>query len=453
MTEQCSFLISGICRHPVIGPAIVRKNDCDSCIAFNGRESPELDLLRQYRDGLTTSATFQTQCKYLGTKLGLAPCCGQMFACNFHKGKKCAPVGIAKQPFLSCSTCDDFAISDAEYPRVGFIAASFMAIGGTETFHKTLLPQLKERFNIVGFVATDIHGGDGRTLGVPYAVGQQHGKQLASNCDVLISWGIDRIESFLPSLRRPKVIAVHHADTSSDWSNNQILNQLDVIDEVVCVNEGVAKLLSSCGKPIHFIPNAIDPERIKPSGKQRDLRFDFGIREESKIVLFGHRMSDEKRPELAVQIAKLLPPDWMMVMAGDGHAKQASETAANESDRVRFAGECESLADWLAISDCFLSLATIEGFGLSIAEAMMAGVPTVSTPTGIAPGLAITLPVESAAYQWVSAILNSQNWTKPSDIGERFSVDKMVDAWANAIRKISATNSELNSSKAQTVMD
>lgn len=437
MTQQCSFLVSGVCRHPVIGPAIVQPVDCAACIAFDGRESAELDLLRQYRDGLTTSTTFQTQCKYQGTKLGIAPCCGQMFACNFHKGKKCAPTGVAKEPFLSCLTCKDFVIDDAEYPRVGFIASSFMATGGTETFHRTLLPRLKERCNIVGFVATEIHGGDGRSLSVPYAVGQQHGKQLASNCDVLICWGINPIQSFLPTSRRPKVIAVHHADTSSDWSNDQILNQLDVIAEIVCVNESVTKFLASCGKPVHFIPNAIDPERVKTSGKQKDLRFDFGITSESKIVLFGHRMSDEKRPELAVQIARRLPKEWVMVMAGDGHAKHAAETAAGESDQVRIVGQCDSLADWLSISDCFLSLSTFEGFGLSIAEAMLAGVPTVSTPTGIAPGLAITLPVESTADQWAAAIVDSHNWTMPLDIGERFSIKRMVDSWAGAISKIS----------------
>lgn len=31
-----------------------------------------------------------------------------MYACKFHKGKKCATVGIAKDPFLSCVVCSDF---------------------------------------------------------------------------------------------------------------------------------------------------------------------------------------------------------------------------------------------------------------------------------------------------------------------------------------------------------
>ena len=60
------------------------------------------------------------QCKHLGTMLRIAPCCGQMYACGFHKGKKCAPVGVAQDPFLSCETCDDFAYPDtwlSDYDR------------------------------------------------------------------------------------------------------------------------------------------------------------------------------------------------------------------------------------------------------------------------------------------------------------------------------------------------
>lgn len=49
-----------------------------------------------------------TPCKHRGTKLKVAACCGQMFACNKFKGKKCAPVGIAKDPFLSCQSCEEF---------------------------------------------------------------------------------------------------------------------------------------------------------------------------------------------------------------------------------------------------------------------------------------------------------------------------------------------------------
>lgn len=321
------------------------------------------------------------------------------------------------------------------HPRVGFLSAAFMTSGGTETFHCTLIPRLRNIVNVIGFVATAFSGGDGSKLQVPYGTGIEAARNLAAVSDVIVAWGITNLRDVLPA-NRPKVIAVHHSDWSSDWSNSTIMNQLECIDEVVCVNADVAERLSQCGKRTHYIPNAVDPERIKPSGKQSDLRSQFGIPESSRIVLFGHRMSTEKRPQLAVEIARNLPDDWMMVIAGDGPEKPNVDRLASDCDRIRIVGHCDSLADWLSLSDCFLSLSTFEGFGLAVCEAMLAGVPTVSTPTGIAPGLAITLPTESTAEEWADAIVNSQQVATPETIANMFSVDRMVAKWSDAIASL-----------------
>lgn len=322
------------------------------------------------------------------------------------------------------------AISD---PRVGFLSASFLPIGGTETFYCTLLPRLRDRVNVTGFVATTIIGGDGGRLQVPYATGLGAARELAEQSDIVVTWGIDCLRDVLPR-SRPKVISAHHSDWSSEWSNALTLRQLDLIDEIVCVNEDVSRQIKACCRnPTHYIPNAIDPARILPSGQQSTLRAQFGIFTESKIVLFGHRISLEKRPALAVEIAKHLPAGWVMVIAGDGAEKNKIEKLAADCDRVRVVGRVESLADWLSISACFLSLSTFDGFGLAIGEAMLAGVPTVSTPVGIAPGLAITLPADSTASEWAAAISDSAAWVQPAGMADRFSVDRMVSAWADVL--------------------
>jgi glycosyltransferase involved in cell wall biosynthesis len=315
---------------------------------------------------------------------------------------------------------------------VGFLSAAYMPIGGTETFHQSLLPRLKAAIDIAGFVATGFHGGDGQKLQVPYATGISAAKRLAAHCDIVVVWGINGLAEILPQ-RRPKVIAVHHSDLSSDWNTNVILNQLDLIDEIICVNEGTAKRMSSCGKPTHFIPNAIDPDRLIPSGQQSVLRSRFGIPADSKIVLFGHRLSSEKRPNLAVNIARQLPAGWTMVLAGDGPEKDSVKELSAGCDRVRIVGACDSLADWLSISSCFLSLSMYEGFGLAIGEAMAAGVPAVSTPTGIASGLATTLLANSTPKEWADAIVNAAICVQPEVILERFSVQRMVSHWQDVL--------------------
>ena len=335
--------------------------------------------------------------------------------------------------------------SGSQGARVGFLSAAYMPLGGTETFHRSLIPRLKKPFDITGFVATAFHGGNGELLKVPYSTGIEAAVDLAAKCDILVTWGVQNLETILPQ-DRPKVIAVHHSDWSSGWNNELVLNQLDVIDEVVCVNEHTAGKLAAYGKPVHHIPNAIDPMRVTPSGKQHHLRSQFRIPEESKIVLFGHRLSSEKRPVLALQIANELPPGWVMVIAGDGPER---DIVSEVSDRVRVVGLCESLADWLAISSCFLSLSTFEGFGLSIGEAMAAGVPTVSTPVGIAPGLATTLPIDSTVAEWAAAIVNSTVRIEAKEIIQRFSVDRMVDAWKTTIETIIGSAGKLETGRPQ----
>lgn len=316
---------------------------------------------------------------------------------------------------------------------VGFLSVAYLPIGGTETHHRTLLPRLRKVVDVAGFVSTAFSGGDGSLLQVPYASGEQAATQLAAHCNVLIVWGISTLKAILPT-HRPRVIAVHHADSSSGWSNDLILQQLDTIDEVVCVNESTAKKIAECGKRTHFVPNAIDPQRIIPTGQQHALRAEHNIPADANIVLFGHRLSGEKRPEFAVEIARRLPSGWVMVIVGGGPMRHAIERDAADCDQVRVVGPCESLADWLSISDRFLSLSTFEGFGLSVAEALAAGVPTVSTATGIAPGLATTVPTFASADDWSEAIVSAEARVAPQVVLDRFSVDRMVEGWAHVIR-------------------
>lgn len=318
--------------------------------------------------------------------------------------------------------------------RIGFLSLVYMPIGGTETFHQCLLSRLRHVVDIAGFVSTHVDcGGDGLKLHVPYATGLEAAKRLAAHCDIIVSWGIGDLASILPE-NRPRVIAVHHSEWSSGWSNDQILQQSDIIDEIICVNEDVVKNLAVRGRFANYVPNAIDPNRIIPSGNQINLRMQFGIPKESKIVLFGHRMSVEKRPLLAIEIARHLPEDWVMVITGDG--PELSKVKDATCHRVRIVGVVESLADWLSISDCFLSLSILEGFGLAIAEAMGAGVPVVSTPVGIAPGLATTLEKDSTPEEWAAAILTSKRIVEPQVILDMFNIERMVNSWAGIINAI-----------------
>lgn len=320
-------------------------------------------------------------------------------------------------------------------PRVAFLAVTYLKIGGTETFHQSLLPRLP---SVIGLGVTNRCEGNASKLGVPIKCP----KELAIRADVLVVWGIDRLADYLPN-PRPKIIATHHADWSSDWSNRCVLDQLDVIDEIVCVHPEVAnKFREMTNKPVHFIPNCIDTDRVTPTTDAKHLRQKWGIPTANHIIFFCHRLSHEKQPLLAIETAKLLPDDYTLVIAGSGPMEDACKAAAEHVPNVRLVGDVASPADWLSQSNCFISLSTFEGFGLSIGEAMLAGVPVLSTPTGIAliPGLCSTLAATSSAQQWAEGIVSlvesdtaDQTFAAQQHCQKHWGIDRFVSHWQSIL--------------------
>lgn len=292
--------------------------------------------------------------------------------------------------------------------RIGIAAINYEAMGGTETFHQTLAPRLP---NAIGFASQNGLRGDVTKLGVPTGQGIESIVSLSMHADTVISWNID-----WQTLPRPKrLVCVHHGSLSDNASTELCLQG----DVVVCVNREVAEHVRTItDKPVHCIEPAVDPQRVKP----RQAVETHG----KKICLWSHRFAKDKQPRLAIEIAKHLPDDWHMVLTG--HRGEKLEL----SDRVTVLPP-QHPGDWLSVADCFLSTSLFEGFGLSVAEAITAGVPVVSTPVGIAtrPGLALTVPSDADAETWAVAILASQTMPLPSR--DLFSVEKFLNEWQKVI--------------------
>lgn len=298
-------------------------------------------------------------------------------------------------------------------PKVAFLATTYQQIGGTETWHRTLLPELRHVVRIVGFHATKCLG-DQSLLKVQCFDDR---KSLVEQSDVIVTWGIDDLRD----CSGKRVISVHHADTDSDWSDRlQIQSE---ISEVVCVNPDVPlKLSKMASVPIYHIPNGVKP----PSPNGRDVRAEFDLGD-CKIVLWPHRWSDEKQPELAIEVARYLPSDFVMVMTADC---QSSQLPSN----VRFVGKQVDVADWLNVSHCILSLAAFEGFGYSVAEAMIARVPVVSYARGICNDENSTIIPPEATPKEI-ADLCSFACRRIAEGKELFSVSRWVENWSSLIHR------------------
>jgi glycosyltransferase involved in cell wall biosynthesis len=292
--------------------------------------------------------------------------------------------------------------------RIGIAAVNYEAMGGTETFHQLLVPRLP---GVVGFASQNDLNGDVEKLGVPCGQGIELIVLLAMQSDTVISWNID-----WHSLPRPKrLICVHHGSLTDTPSTELCLQG----DSIVCVNRDVADYVSTIvDKPVHCIEPAVDPDRVKPINQVNPVN--------RKVCLWSHRFASDKRPQLAIEIASHLPPDWHMVLTG------------NRGELVEVNGRVTILppqhpGDWLSVADCFLSTSLFEGFGLSVAEAITAGVPVVSSPVGIAnrTGCALTVHSDADAETWALAIIASQSMPLPSR--NLFSVEKFLNEWQRVI--------------------
>ena len=295
--------------------------------------------------------------------------------------------------------------------RIGIAAINYEAMGGTETFHQSLVPRLP---NVIGFAAQNGLRGDVDLLAVPTGQGIESIASLALQSDTVVSWNID-----WQTLPRPKrLICVHHGSLSDIASTELCLQG----DEIVCVNREVAEHVRTLTtKKVHCIEPAVDPNRVKP----RNIVETNG----KKICLWSHRFAKDKRPQLAIEIASHLPPDWHMVLTG--HRGEVLQ----RNDRVTVLPP-QHPGDWLAVADCFLSTSLFEGFGLSVAEAIAAGVPVVSSPVGIAarPGLALAVPSDADAETWAVAILASQTMPLPSQ--DLFNAEHFLQQWEEFINTV-----------------
>jgi len=143
---------------------------------------------------------------------------------------------------------------------------------------------------------------------------------------------------------------------------------------------------------IHVIYNGVDINKFKPRPDRAELRREFGLEEEKKVVLFVGRLYHRKGLEI---LLRSIPPviqefgDVKFAISGTGFKKkeQSLRNLAKElkiEDYVTFLGYVpdEKLPDLYAASDIFVLPAIYENFPFAILEAQATGLPVISTKVG-----------------------------------------------------------------------
>ncbi|WP_453995471.1 N-acetyl-alpha-D-glucosaminyl L-malate synthase BshA [Bacillus nitroreducens] len=139
-------------------------------------------------------------------------------------------------------------------------------------------------------------------------------------------------------------------------------------------------------KEIKTIYNFVD-EKVYFKREIGDLRKEYGITEDEKVIIHVSNFRKVKRVEDVVRAFNLIQKKVKskLLLVGDGPelttvCKLISELGLD--NQVLLLGKQENLPELYSISDLKLLLSEKESFGLVLIEAMACGVPTIGTNVG-----------------------------------------------------------------------
>lgn len=161
-------------------------------------------------------------------------------------------------------------------------------------------------------------------------------------------------------------------------------------EKIIAVSDNIAKKLKAyrkkCAQKIVTVNNVIDIDSIIEKSKEP---VEEGLFSENtfNIVSCG-RLAKEKGFDLAVEACRLLVENnhkninWIFV--GDGPQKESIEKQIalyGLENYIKLTGMKKNPYPYIARADLFVQPSRVEAFGLTIAEAMVLGVPVLSTQT------------------------------------------------------------------------
>jgi glycosyltransferase involved in cell wall biosynthesis len=164
-------------------------------------------------------------------------------------------------------------------------------------------------------------------------------------------------------------------------------------DRIVVCSEAVRRCaLDRVGlapEKVVTIPNGIPMERFADRSRRESMRASLGL--DAAVVVIGSvgRIDEPvKGYSLLLEAMKIVSarsPGAICLVAGDGPARGRLEAAVRDqglSHVVRFLGERHDIPEFLQGLDLYAQPSRLEGFGLSVLEAMASGLAVVATRTG-----------------------------------------------------------------------
>jgi glycosyltransferase involved in cell wall biosynthesis len=167
---------------------------------------------------------------------------------------------------------------------------------------------------------------------------------------------------------------------------NKVLKKADMIR---CVSTAVAQQIANRvgAEKVYVLPIYIDKERLGSGHATFDVHARYGWR---FVLLSVARLEFEKNLSLAIEALALVRqryPEVGLLVVGSGSEEgklKALVKKLNLNGYVEFLGWQNDVTSFYKTSNLFIQTSYFEGYGLSLVEAGLSGLPVVTTPVGIA---------------------------------------------------------------------
>jgi glycosyltransferase involved in cell wall biosynthesis len=182
------------------------------------------------------------------------------------------------------------------------------------------------------------------------------------------------------------------------------------------------------------IPYGADTHKIRPDISTTALRKELGIPPDVRVLFALQRLAPVKRVDIAIQCVRHLL-DWgvdrfILLIGGtgpDAGALKRLTDGLGVHDYVRFLGFVpeERIGEHFALSDIFVCSSPLETFGITLVQAMAAGVPVAATRASAIPEVVedgrtglLSLPLDAQALaRAIQVLLNDEN--RRQEMGQR----------------------------------
>jgi glycosyltransferase involved in cell wall biosynthesis len=164
-----------------------------------------------------------------------------------------------------------------------------------------------------------------------------------------------------------------------------------------------------------------------------------------KNVLWHHRLETNKGLSILLDIIEAMP-DYTFHIAGNWIPSICTQEIINSVEtrmlspdisNVFFYGLLEDMSDLFSMCSLSLSTSLDESFGISIAESIANGIPSVSSSAGVGKYSDKIIPYEAHYSEWVKEIRICDQSIKEaknkSFIKDNYSSDHFKQSWDNVL--------------------